>query len=139
MRCDVNLSIRPQGSQELGVRTEMKNMNSLSAIARAIDYEISRHIDAVENRTEIRVIITLLVKCSLPVNVAVQHHPGSHAKIDYTFVQDREHPWHPAASRAFFLYAPEGSIRRKKQRRIHTLPMTKASILRLPLLQGSRQ
>ncbi len=52
MRCDVNLSIRPQGSQELGVRTEMKNMNSLSAIARAIDYEISRHIDAVENRAE---------------------------------------------------------------------------------------
>lgn len=52
MRCDVNLSIRPQGSEELGVRTEMKNMNSLSAIARAIDYEISRHIDAVENRAE---------------------------------------------------------------------------------------
>ena len=52
MRCDVNLSIRPEGSTELGVRTEMKNMNSLSAISRAIEYEISRHIDAVENGTE---------------------------------------------------------------------------------------
>lgn len=52
MRCDVNLSIRPEGSKELGVRTEIKNMNSLSAIARAIDYEVARHIDALENGTE---------------------------------------------------------------------------------------
>ncbi|MBE6573122.1 MAG: Asp-tRNA(Asn)/Glu-tRNA(Gln) amidotransferase subunit GatB [Ruminococcaceae bacterium] len=52
MRCDVNLSIRPEGSDKLGVRTEMKNMNSLSAIERAIDYEVARHIDALENHTE---------------------------------------------------------------------------------------
>ena len=52
MRCDVNLSVRPEGSQKLGVRTEMKNMNSLAAIARAIEYETARHIDALENGTE---------------------------------------------------------------------------------------
>ncbi|MBR6535544.1 MAG: Asp-tRNA(Asn)/Glu-tRNA(Gln) amidotransferase subunit GatB [Clostridia bacterium] len=52
MRCDVNLSVRPEGSDVLGVRTEMKNMNSLSAIVRAIEYETSRHIDALENGTE---------------------------------------------------------------------------------------
>lgn len=52
MRCDVNLSVREAGSDKLGVRTEMKNMNSLSAIARAIEYETSRHIDALENGTE---------------------------------------------------------------------------------------
>ena len=52
MRCDVNLSVRPAGSDVLGVRTEMKNMNSLSAIARAIEYESARHIDALENGTE---------------------------------------------------------------------------------------
>ena len=52
MRCDVNLSIRPEGSNKLGVRTEMKNMNSISAITRAIEYEVSRHIDALENGTE---------------------------------------------------------------------------------------
>ncbi len=52
MRCDVNLSIRPEGSTKLGVRTEMKNMNSVEAIKRAIDYEIARHIDALENHTE---------------------------------------------------------------------------------------
>ncbi|MBQ3106417.1 MAG: Asp-tRNA(Asn)/Glu-tRNA(Gln) amidotransferase subunit GatB, partial [Eggerthellaceae bacterium] len=52
MRCDVNLSVRPEGSDVLGVRTEMKNMNSVSAIRRAIAYEVERHIDAIENGTE---------------------------------------------------------------------------------------
>ncbi|MBE6648411.1 MAG: Asp-tRNA(Asn)/Glu-tRNA(Gln) amidotransferase subunit GatB [Ruminococcaceae bacterium] len=52
MRCDVNLSIRPEGSTELGVRTEMKNMNSITAISKAIEYEVARHIDALERGTE---------------------------------------------------------------------------------------
>lgn len=55
MRCDVNLSIRPEGSSVLGVRTEMKNMNSIEAIKRAIEYETARHIDALENKTEVLV------------------------------------------------------------------------------------
>lgn len=53
MRCDVNLSIRPEGSDVLGVRTEMKNMNSIEAIKRAIQYEIDRHTDALEYGTEV--------------------------------------------------------------------------------------
>ncbi len=52
MRCDVNLSVRPEGSEKYGVRTEMKNMNSIEAIKRAIEYETARHIDALENGTE---------------------------------------------------------------------------------------
>ena len=52
MRCDVNLSVREQGETTLGVRTEMKNMNSLRAIERAIAYETQRHIDALEFGTE---------------------------------------------------------------------------------------
>ncbi len=52
MRCDVNLSVREKGVTKLGVRTEMKNMNSLSAITRAIEYETARHIDALANHTE---------------------------------------------------------------------------------------
>ncbi len=55
MRCDVNLSVRPEGSDVLGVRTEMKNMNSIEAIKRAISYEIDRHVDAIENGTEVLV------------------------------------------------------------------------------------
>jgi aspartyl-tRNA(Asn)/glutamyl-tRNA(Gln) amidotransferase subunit B len=52
MRCDVNLSVRPEGSTEYGVRTEMKNMSSFEAIERAIRYEAQRHIDALEFETE---------------------------------------------------------------------------------------
>ncbi len=55
MRCDVNLSVRPEGATELGVRTEMKNMSSFAAIERAIKYETARHIDALERGTEVLV------------------------------------------------------------------------------------
>jgi len=48
LRCDVNLSVRPVGQAEFGVRTEMKNLNSFKAIARAIAYESKRHIDTIE-------------------------------------------------------------------------------------------
>ena len=48
LRCDVNLSVRPMGSAELGTRTEMKNLNSFKAIARAIDYEARRQIELIE-------------------------------------------------------------------------------------------
>ena len=53
MRCDINISVRKAGSQVLGVRTEIKNMNSLKAIARAIEFESQRHIDALETGNEI--------------------------------------------------------------------------------------
>ena len=52
MRCDVNVSVRPEGSDELGVRTEIKNMSSFEAIERAIRFEAQRHIDAIEFETE---------------------------------------------------------------------------------------
>jgi len=49
LRADVNLSIRPVGSTELGTRTEMKNINSFKAIARAIEGERERQIDLIED------------------------------------------------------------------------------------------
>lgn len=52
MRCDVNISVRPEGSKEYGVRTEIKNMSSFEAIEKAIKYEAQRHIDALEFETE---------------------------------------------------------------------------------------
>ena len=48
MRCDVNISVRPEGSEAFGVRTELKNMNSVDAIKRAIEFETTRHITAIE-------------------------------------------------------------------------------------------
>ena len=53
MRCDVNISVRKKGETALGVRTEIKNMNSLKAIAAAIAYESQRHIDALETKSEV--------------------------------------------------------------------------------------
>ena len=53
LRADVNVSIRKKGSKELGTRTEMKNMNSFKSIVRAIDYEIDRQIEVVEEGGEV--------------------------------------------------------------------------------------
>lgn len=49
MRADVNLSVREVGSEEFGTRTETKNLNSFSAIARAIEAETNRQIDLLES------------------------------------------------------------------------------------------
>ncbi|MBP2019218.1 aspartyl-tRNA(Asn)/glutamyl-tRNA(Gln) amidotransferase subunit B [Symbiobacterium terraclitae] len=48
MRCDVNVSVRPAGSAEFGVRSELKNVNSFSAVVRGIEYEQKRHISILE-------------------------------------------------------------------------------------------
>ena len=49
MRADVNLSVREKGTEEFGTRTEMKNLNSFRAIARAIEGERNRQIDLLES------------------------------------------------------------------------------------------
>ena len=48
-RADVNTSIRPIGSEKLGTRTEMKNMNSFRSITRALEYEIGRQVEVIDN------------------------------------------------------------------------------------------
>jgi len=47
VRCDVNISVRPRGTQELGAKIEIKNMNSFSGVRRAAEYEIARQIAVV--------------------------------------------------------------------------------------------
>lgn len=49
MRCDVNISVREAGSEELGTRTEIKNMNSITNIAKAMEYEFERQCDVLES------------------------------------------------------------------------------------------
>ena len=49
MRCDVNISVRPMGSETLGTRTEIKNMNSITFITKAMEYEYNRQIDLIES------------------------------------------------------------------------------------------
>jgi aspartyl-tRNA(Asn)/glutamyl-tRNA(Gln) amidotransferase subunit B len=53
LRADVNVSIRPYGTDELGTRTEMKNINSIKAIARSIDSEIKRQSELLDEGKKI--------------------------------------------------------------------------------------
>lgn len=48
MRCDVNISLRPKGQSELGAKVEMKNINSMSAVRRALHYEIQRQAEELD-------------------------------------------------------------------------------------------
>jgi len=49
LRCDANVSVRPRGQEELGLQTEIKNMNSFSGVRRALAYEIERQIEVLES------------------------------------------------------------------------------------------
>lgn len=53
LRCDVNISVRKKGDEKFGTRTEIKNMNSLNFIAKAMEYEFNRQIDILESGEEI--------------------------------------------------------------------------------------
>ncbi len=48
LRCDANVSVRPRGQKEFGTRTELKNMNSFRNVERAIEFEIYRQIELIE-------------------------------------------------------------------------------------------
>lgn len=49
LRCDVNISVRRKGSDRMGTRTEIKNMNSFTNIAKAVEFEMRRQIDLLES------------------------------------------------------------------------------------------
>ncbi len=53
LRCDCNVSVRPVGSQKLGTKVEIKNINSFRFIEKAIDFEIERQVDMVERGEKI--------------------------------------------------------------------------------------
>jgi aspartyl-tRNA(Asn)/glutamyl-tRNA(Gln) amidotransferase subunit B len=53
MRCDVNISVRPVGALELGVRTEIKNLNSFAFVEKAISYESKRQIALLESGEQV--------------------------------------------------------------------------------------
>jgi aspartyl-tRNA(Asn)/glutamyl-tRNA(Gln) amidotransferase subunit B len=53
LRCDANISVRLLGAPEFGTKVEVKNMNSIRNVQRAIEFEISRQIEAIENGEEL--------------------------------------------------------------------------------------
>jgi aspartyl-tRNA(Asn)/glutamyl-tRNA(Gln) amidotransferase subunit B len=52
-RCDANVSIRPVGQEAFGTRAELKNLNSFKHVQKAIEYEVARQIDLVEDGEEV--------------------------------------------------------------------------------------
>ncbi len=54
LRCDANVSVRPRGQQELGVKTEIKNMNSFRAVERALEFEAKRQIALIRDGGRVR-------------------------------------------------------------------------------------
>ncbi len=52
-RCDANISVRPKGQEEFGTRTELKNLNSFRFVEKAINFEIERQIDVIEDGGEV--------------------------------------------------------------------------------------
>lgn len=53
LRCDANVSVRKKGETKFGTKVEIKNLNSFKAVQKAIQYEIERHIDVIENHGKI--------------------------------------------------------------------------------------
>ena len=53
LRCDVNISVRPKGSEKFGTRTEIKNMNSFTFMQKAMQYEFERQTDLIESGGEV--------------------------------------------------------------------------------------
>lgn len=54
LRVDANVSVRPIGREKFGTRTEIKNLNSFRNVEKAIDYEVKRQIELIENGGEVR-------------------------------------------------------------------------------------
>ncbi|WP_291318556.1 Asp-tRNA(Asn)/Glu-tRNA(Gln) amidotransferase subunit GatB [Desulfonatronospira sp.] len=52
-RCDANVSIRPKGHDGFGTRTEIKNLNSFRNVQKALEYEVSRQMDILEDKEEV--------------------------------------------------------------------------------------
>ena len=52
-RCDANISVRPRGQKELGTRAELKNLNSFRFVEKAINFEIERQIELIEDGGEV--------------------------------------------------------------------------------------
>ncbi len=83
-RCDANVSIRPKGQTELGTRTELKNLNSFKNVQRAIEYEIMRQQDVLEDGEEV-VQETRLYDASKNITMSMRSKEDAH---DYRYFPD---------------------------------------------------
>ncbi|MBT6600120.1 MAG: Asp-tRNA(Asn)/Glu-tRNA(Gln) amidotransferase subunit GatB [Nitrospina sp.] len=81
LRCDANVSVRPEGQKEFGTRTETKNLNSFRFVQRAIEYEVDRQIKVLEQGDSI-IQETRLYDSSKGVTFAMRSKEEAH---DYRY------------------------------------------------------
>lgn len=84
LRCDANISVRLKGETKLGVKTEIKNMNSFRNVERAIDFEINRQIELIEDGEKI-IQQTLLWDADLNESYPMRSKEEAH---DYRYFPD---------------------------------------------------
>ncbi|AHC39089.1 Asp-tRNA(Asn)/Glu-tRNA(Gln) amidotransferase subunit GatB [Ehrlichia muris] len=84
LRCDANVSVKPVGSSELGVRSEIKNLNSIRYVMQAIEYEANKQVNALENG-EILTQNTLLFDVDLGQTRVIRTKEDAH---DYRYFPD---------------------------------------------------
>ncbi len=84
LRCDANISIRPEGTKTLGTKTELKNMNSFKAVKAALEYEIARHTQVILSGGKI-VQETLLWNDEKATTIAMRSKEQAH---DYRYFPD---------------------------------------------------
>lgn len=81
LRCDANVSIRPRGETKLGTKVEIKNLNSFTAVKKALQHEMDRQMEAVRNKERIRQE-TRLWKDEKDVTIAMRSKEEAH---DYRY------------------------------------------------------
>ncbi len=84
LRCDANISVRPKGQTELGTRAEVKNMNSFRNVERAIDFEINRQVELINDGGKV-IQQTLLWNADLNEALPMRGKEESH---DYRYFPD---------------------------------------------------
>ncbi|MGE4555294.1 MAG: Asp-tRNA(Asn)/Glu-tRNA(Gln) amidotransferase subunit GatB [Desulfovibrionaceae bacterium] len=87
-RCDANVSVRPRGQKEFGIRTELKNMNSFRHVQKALEYEIGRQCDLLDDGEKV-VQETRLFDTAKSVTVAMRTKEEAN---DYRYFPDPDLP-----------------------------------------------
>lgn len=88
LRCDVNISLRPKGQEKFGTKVEVKNLNSISNIEKAINYEIKRQTEILENNEAV-IMQTRRFDEATETTVAMRSKDES---VDYRYFRDANIP-----------------------------------------------
>lgn len=87
-RCDANISVRPKGQSEFGTRVELKNINSFRFVEKAIEYEIERQVDLIEQGEKIT-LQTRLWNSARNITELMRDKEGAH---DYRYFPEPDLP-----------------------------------------------